>query len=104
MNRGILALLTYVFAFSACSNPSPPFLAEQPDTAWVEETLAGLSLEEKVGQLISKFEHFSESSTSEISRSNLQDTESGEEDLPSEVMQVEETQEEESKDNSLTGE
>jgi hypothetical protein len=51
--------------------------------------------EEKAGQLISKFEHFSESSTSEISRSKLPDTESVEEDLHSEDMRVEEMQTEE---------
>jgi hypothetical protein len=51
--------------------------------------------EEKAGQLISKFEHFSESSISEISRSKLPDTESFEEDLHSEDMRVEEMETEE---------
>jgi hypothetical protein len=60
--------------------------------------------EEKVAQLVSKFEHFSESSISDISRSKFLDTETGEEDLQSVDVQVEEIQEEESKDDSLTAE
>jgi hypothetical protein len=60
--------------------------------------------EEKAEQLISKFEHFSESSISEISRSKIHDTETVEEDLQSEDIQVEEIQAEEIKDDSLTAE
>jgi hypothetical protein len=63
--------------------------------------------EGKVGQLVSKFEHFSESSTYNISRSGIHDTESVEGDLHSddilvEEVQAEEIQEEEIKDDSLT--
>jgi hypothetical protein len=63
--------------------------------------------EEKSGQLVSKFEHFSESSTSDISRTSFRDTESLSEDLLPEDMEeeelrTEEIQEEEIKDNSLT--
>ena len=37
---------------AACTDQPPPFLSDSPDSAWVEETLATLNLEEKIGQLI----------------------------------------------------
>ena len=59
---------------------------------------------EKAEQLISKFEHFSESSISEISRSKFLDTEAVEEDLQSDDIRAKEIQAEEIKGDSLTAE
>ncbi len=47
-----LLIVGGVLAIPSCSSESTPSLAQQPDTAWVEQTIAGLTLEEKVGQII----------------------------------------------------
>ncbi len=49
----LCALLVYAaIAVSSCADASTPSLAQHPDTVWVEQTLADLTLEQKVGQLI----------------------------------------------------
>jgi len=47
-----IASLAAAIALSACSDQPAPFLSDHPDTEWVEQTLGGLSLEQKIGQLI----------------------------------------------------
>ena len=52
MRQRLLAIVFCALAVQSCSDTPLPHLAQHPDTAWVEETLARLSLEEKIGQLI----------------------------------------------------
>ena len=47
-----LVLFAATISVSSCADASTPSLAQHPDTAWVEQTLADLTLEQKVGQLI----------------------------------------------------
>jgi hypothetical protein len=78
------------------------FLSEFQRLVIEEDTLPStveIIPEEKAAQLISKFEHFSESSISEISRSKIHDNETVEKDLQPEDIQAEDI-----KDDSLTAE
>ena len=52
LHAWFIAPLVFAVLLSSCSSPSPPSLSQHADSAWVEQTLAGLTLEQKIGQLV----------------------------------------------------